>query len=387
MPRKVILNPNKRRPLEPKFDGIFRIVNWNTDNSFRNLGKDKEVVDHVMKQVNDHNANVICLQELQGTAFQLLSKSLKRRSRSWSCFFDWKELGKGKSRSFDWTGLNGSAICVYGHGDNFNWVNLSTLGNHGWDEEWWRYIQIDYHGVTITNVHTRTTWAKEHVQELHDNVTNGIIAGDFNYECTDKPNWFQTDLSREWTHGIWNLPKQFEIKLGEDHPHGRTKVDHILAINKPSFVYGEAKDKGGSNHRLILGSIEFPKRAKKEPIKPWIKKPVTKNPILIKPITMIPSKKTTIPSKKTTIPSKKTTIPSKKTTRKFVTKKNSSNYIPKVNDKVLVKFEQGDIRKPTVIGSTWDKSDKPPDSTSSKKSSKGITKFKITKKASRKKSK
>ena len=48
------------------------------------------------------------------------------------------------------------------------------------------------------------------------------------------------------------------------------------------------------------------------------------------------------------------------------------------NDKVLVKFKQGDIRKPTIVGSTWNKSDKPPETNLSKKTSKSITKrFKI----------
>ncbi|MDH3657606.1 MAG: phage baseplate assembly protein V [Nitrosopumilus sp.] len=60
--------------------------------------------------------------------------------------------------------------------------------------------------------------------------------------------------------------------------------------------------------------------------------------------------------------------------------KKRSNYTPETNDKVFVKFEQGDMKKPIVTGSVWNKSDKPPDINSSKKTSKKIIKkFKITK--------
>jgi len=60
--------------------------------------------------------------------------------------------------------------------------------------------------------------------------------------------------------------------------------------------------------------------------------------------------------------------------------KKRSNYTLESNDKVSVKFEQGDMKKPIVTGSVWNKSVKPPDTNSSKKTSKKITKkFKITK--------
>ena len=36
-------------------------------------------------------------------------------------------------------------------------------------------------------------------------------------------------------------------------------------------------------------------------------------------------------------------------------------FLPEVGDQVLVAFEQGNFNKPIVIGSLWNKSDKPPD--------------------------
>jgi len=49
---------------------------------------------------------------------------------------------------------------------------------------------------------------------------------------------------------------------------------------------------------------------------------------------------------------------------------------------VFVNFEQGKLRTPQVTGSVWNKSDKPPDTDSSKKITK---KFKIAKKSLKKK--
>ena len=66
---------------------------------------------------------------------------------------------------------------------------------------------------------------------------------------------------------------------------------------------------------------------------------------------------------------------------KSTIKKRSSS-IPKSNDKVFVNFEQGKLRTPQVTGSVWNKSDKPPDTDSSKKITK---KFKIAKKSLKKK--
>jgi endonuclease/exonuclease/phosphatase family metal-dependent hydrolase len=283
---------NKKRPLQPKFDGVFRIVNWNTanDDPLRNCCKDERVVDAVLSMVQRYNANVICLQELQGSSFELISKTLEKKG--WDCFFDWKESGRGFTHLLpDWRGLNGHAICVKGHGSNYKCEKMSQEEptRYGWEIDWWYYMQIDYQGKTITCVHVRDHWKKKQIPELHKKVTSGIISGDFNHKTPDKstgrfwsnPGWFQTDLDREWTHSPG----------GKNH----AKIDHILSIDKPQAVEGGAIDFFGSNHRLVVASILFPKRAK-----PGIERPVTKKPIPIKPITKISPKKTVTSKKKTT---------------------------------------------------------------------------------------
>ena len=227
---KVTINTKKIQPLKHVFDGEFRIVNWNTDNSYRNLDKDKEIVDFVLDEVQKYSANVITLQELEVHTFKLLQQRLFQEygMGKWYCFFHW-------------FGLTGNAICVFGHGSKFKWGKLSGE-RFGPSIDWWGYMQIDYNGVTITNVHTRSTWAENHVQELHNLVTSGIVAGDFNYENPENSGWFQTDLNLEPT---WS----------------DKKIDHILTVEQPQTVGGGSRGKGGSNHRLIVASIVFPKRA------------------------------------------------------------------------------------------------------------------------------
>jgi phage baseplate assembly protein gpV len=61
------------------------------------------------------------------------------------------------------------------------------------------------------------------------------------------------------------------------------------------------------------------------------------------------------------------------------TSKNRSYFVPKVNDDVLVTFEPGNIKKPIVIGSMWNKTNKPPDTTSKKATKKMIKKNKTAK--------
>ena len=56
------------------------------------------------------------------------------------------------------------------------------------------------------------------------------------------------------------------------------------------------------------------------------------------------------------------------------TSKDRSHFVPEVNDEVLVTFEHGDIKKPTVIGSIWNKANKPPEANSSKKAIKKMKK-------------
>jgi len=304
MPKFVKTQTDSRRPLEPKFDGVFRVVSWNTmgNDCVGNKGKDEEVVDHIINEVTRYNANVICLQELTGKSFEDLETRLKNINPSWTCFFDWKQISKDQNPSHYWLYLLGLSICVLGRGSNFKSINFKTPGgNREWIDEARRYMQIDYNGKTITNVHTKSSHTWLQIPRLHKKVTSGIIAGDFNHPYPDRPlidaldgpkvnfydpGWVQTDDAREWT---------WQTKYENYKP--RKKVDHILAISEPSAHEGEARDyeAGGSDHRLILGSITF---AKKE-VKPWRKRPITKKPLPKKLSRKMSPKKTIIAKKKT----------------------------------------------------------------------------------------
>jgi len=61
------------------------------------------------------------------------------------------------------------------------------------------------------------------------------------------------------------------------------------------------------------------------------------------------------------------------------TNKKRSYYVPESNEKVFVKFDHGDLRKPIVTGSMWNKTDKPPETSSSKKVKKKVKEFKAAK--------
>ena len=252
---------DKSRPLKPIYDDFeFRTVSWNTDNSYRNLDKDKKVVDFVLDEVKGYKANVICLQELDVHTYYLLAKELEALHQGWRTFFHY-------------FGLLGSTICIRGPPSDkfFNAKKLSGE-RFGSSVDWWGYMQIRYRNALITNIHTRATWADTHVNQLHKEVANGIIAGDFNHESPETPGWIQTDRKRQFTWSPNPDP-------GE--PRVYKKIDHILAIDKIQKVGGGARPKGGSNHRLVVASIVFstgkkpiPNPWKNEPVpkKPWIKK-------------------------------------------------------------------------------------------------------------------
>ena len=74
------------------------------------------------------------------------------------------------------------------------------------------------------------------------------------------------------------------------------------------------------------------------------------------------------------------------TKQKKSIKKKRTNYVPEPNEQVFVNFEQGKLRKPVVTGSMWNKTDKPPETRSSKKVKKKIKEFKAAKTRSIKKS-
>lgn len=247
------------RRLIRKTDGVFRVISWNTEGEHQQCqGQNERLVDFLVMEVGRYSANVICLQEMMGKTFDMLEKRLEALDKSWSCFFDWKEISKGQEPSHYWPHVLGLAICVLGRGSDFKWNYFSSENGEPWRDYARRYVQLNYKGVQITNVHTSSYWKEQHVKELHQKVTQGIIAGDFNHPSPDErypsmwtydPAWHQTDLTREWTH-----------PNGGNH----IKMDHILAIDEPEAIEGGARDlaEGGSDHRLIFGGILF---TKKEP--------------------------------------------------------------------------------------------------------------------------
>lgn len=140
---KIARTTNKSQTLKPIYDDFeFRIVSWNTDNSYRNLDRDNEVVVFVLDEVKRYKANVICLQELDVHTYHLLAKKLNA-------------LGKGWRTFFHFFGLLGSAICILGSpSDKFFNAKKLKGERFGSSVDRWGYMQIRYHNAVITNVHT-----------------------------------------------------------------------------------------------------------------------------------------------------------------------------------------------------------------------------------------
>jgi len=186
---------DKGRQLKYQNDGRFAIISWNTANRMLHLGNDEYVVNIIINEVKGYKSNVICLQELLGSSFCILNKRLKEIDKSWSCFFDWKEKGKGNKGYRNWRVRLGLTICVLGRGSNYK-RNYFPLDGKPWRDEARRFIQIDYMGKRITNVHTNSGDLANQIPELHKKVTRGIIADDFNYPWPDKPSpnkWWTYD--------------------------------------------------------------------------------------------------------------------------------------------------------------------------------------------------
>lgn len=215
----------------------FRIVNWNaagTDPTHGNNNQPIKVGDAVLKYVKQIDANVITLQEVMVETVTYLRTELP----GWTCL------------SFPF-GQDHIAICVDGAATNLTIGTLTPDPNKpdtGPPPEfpWWGYLQVEYRGVRIASVHTRSFWRNHHRAELHRDVTSGIVAGDFNHIDPTNPGWFQTDLDLEWT---WEGDY-----LGDD---GQWKIDHILSVDAPQAVSGDAADKEGSNHRVVLATIVY----------------------------------------------------------------------------------------------------------------------------------
>ncbi len=243
----------------------FRIVNWNASGNSDswNLGNDRQVADFVIQHIVDLDANVITLQEVTALSLTYLQQDLS----GWNCYFDMFALD------------DHIAVCVDGVGTNFNSERLRNVSNDPSELPpdppgyWWGYVQVEYQGVLITSVHTRSKWKEEHVTELHEDVTTGIIAGDFNYieahhnpnvsedpDAIPGPDWHQTDVDLEWTID--------EIVRDENDviiDQIKEKIDHILTVEEPAVVWGDACLDGRddvpepfhSAHRILLGRVAF----------------------------------------------------------------------------------------------------------------------------------
>jgi hypothetical protein len=214
----------------------FRIVDWNVSGKQVNLGNDARVVASVIKYVEEIDANVITLQEVTDISLGLLEAELP----DWDC-------------EYDLFGVDYIAICVDGTASDFSSKPLETVDPDrppaDPNDRWWGYVQVEYEGVLITSVHSRSLWADQHLRELYEDVQTGIIAGDFNPTDPEDPadlGWHQTASDLEWT---WEGPHEGEPFSG--------KIDHVLTVEEPQQASGDARDKEGSDHRVVLGEVTF----------------------------------------------------------------------------------------------------------------------------------
>ena len=222
-PKEITLKSRTKIPSSAPMRFEFRIVDWNTSNVDYSLDYDGRVVRQILSTVRNTNANVITLQEVREHTFILLKKALKKKDGNWRCFL----------HLFGYSGL---VTCVLG--TNAEWINCEKLSGIrlGPCVDWWGFLQIKYHDTLITNVHTRAHWKDDHLKELHEKISTGIIAGDFNHI---EPGWNQTE-------------KEFlPTRKGE-------KIDHILTVKKIQNVSGRVHPYYESDHRMISARIDFP---------------------------------------------------------------------------------------------------------------------------------
>jgi hypothetical protein len=229
------------------FLGEFRIVNWNAGATGENsLNSARDIADFILDNLDKYNANVLTLQELREDVHIALVMGLHQRSFDWTC--DAHVFGADKDLR---------VTCVKGPTHNFRAVRLANHTSNPciipWpvpeclkNREWWGYSQVDYFGTTITNVHSRSAWDRQHANQLHAEVLTGIVAGDFNRERPDltqdgAPYWHQTDLA-------W-LPTHIRHEENGDFPE---KIDHVLTVEPPYQPSAELAGKHGSSHEMLL---------------------------------------------------------------------------------------------------------------------------------------
>ncbi|MGH9318565.1 MAG: hypothetical protein ACRD3V_01545 [Vicinamibacteria bacterium] len=243
----------------------FRILQWNADGIHNDAfpsglpvvpGSDDPmgalavatvIWDHVM----DEDANVVTLQEVTGMTLMMLETLLPS---SWEC----------RSEMF---GIDFIAVCVDGEPTNVSFTSLTADPQKPDpdppDHPWWGYLQVEYHDVPITSLHTRSFWRRHHLSELHLGVQRGIVSGDFNHTEPEVdpnpvwegreqlPDWHQTDLDREFT---WEGDPDGE----GPNPFQQIKIDHVLTVEQPLHFDGDAVGKNGSVHRMVYGEVQFP---------------------------------------------------------------------------------------------------------------------------------
>ena len=247
------LGPGQAASLD--FFGELRIVNWNASAHERNKHRPAATVstpwltlpgiaDDILAQVDYFNANVITLQEQREDVYRALRDGLFERDerdglldhRAWTC----EAHEFGAMRDFRIT-------CVKGPLANLRVRRLVNAGALHYprdkNREFWGYMQVDYYGVTITNVHVRDHWDRQHVCQLHHEVRTGVVAGDFNYPTPEQsPDhqlpWFQTDV---------NGPPTWQ----------QEKIDHVLTVEPHVYPHAELAGKHGSNHEMLLTRFRF----------------------------------------------------------------------------------------------------------------------------------
>lgn len=235
--------PASGAPAALKFAGHFRIVNWNAaanDPAWNGPKAAEVIANDIFVRVDAFDANVITLQELREDVYEALILGLRSRTPVWDCHAYY--FG---SR----TDLR--VTCVKGPAHNFRARRLDTikplgtLPSYPVDmrlKEWWGYTQIDYYGVTITNVHTKGAWVKHHLAQLHKEVKSGIVAGDFNH--------VQPEVSKTSRH--WHQTDVYRLRTYQD-----VKFDHVLTVERPCDVVSLTLDKFGSNHRMMLTQFKL----------------------------------------------------------------------------------------------------------------------------------